>query len=492
MSDKAQTKATILLVEDEAEFRQRMHKVFGQDYHFLNTHSIKGAMQSLQNLPCDLILLDLTLENGVELEALNHIGTIKKYNTDLPLIVVTKDQLTQTVVDAMKKGANDFVRKNEFNAEVWREKFDDHISRFRKSAGKKTKSIKIAKGEGSTSDIFIGDSSQIKEIKDKLRKLSEFPDVTVLITGETGVGKEVAAKYLHLHGQRKNKPFKAVNLSAVSKNLMESELFGHKKGAFTHAIADQDGAFLQANGGVLLLDEIGEIDHNIQVKLLRFLETKVITPVGGKEIQLDLQIVAATNRDIPTAIAEGMFREDLYYRLNQYEIKIPPLRERLDDLELLISHYLKAMNEEPGVLSIDVRKRLLQYSWPGNVRELVNIMKKLVVDKVMTSRKKITEDLLPDNILHPKMAAKSTALGNADHMEFGDHAHVAENQLVVAELQRIEAALNKHIKKSDAAKELGWGLDKLKYNIVDRYYAHFPDLVRRFPTICSKYKRFIK
>jgi DNA-binding NtrC family response regulator len=484
-----QQKATILLVEDEADFRERMQKAFGQEFNFINTHSIKGATTSVQKVPCDLILLDLTLENGIELEALNHISTLKTYRPHTPLIVVTKDQKSQTVVDAMRRGADDFVRKDEFDVNTWRKKFKKHINKAEAVAEQQNSKEEIAKGEGSSSDNFIGESPQIMEIKDKLRKLSGFPDVTVLITGETGVGKEVAARYLHQHGQRKDRPFKAVNLTAVTKDLMESELFGHKKGSFTHAVADKDGAFYLANGGVLLLDEIGEIDHNIQVKLLRFLDNKVITPVGGQDIQLDLQILAATNRDLSVAVEEGRFREDLYYRLNQYEIMIPPLRDRLVDLDLLIDHYLSVMQEPPTVLSPETRALLLEYSWPGNIRQLVNILKRLMVDKVMKSMKIITPDLLPADLRNPGPIRK----GKEQFKAVAPKIQVSNepDQEVIDELNAIEAALQKYMKKGDAANALGWNLDKLKYNIL-KYNEHYPDLVMKYPTICKKYKRFIK
>lgn len=482
-------KAKVLLVEDEDPFRELMVRSFGDNYHFVHSRTAKGAMTSAQRENYDLILLDLTLLDNEQLGGLDHIEPMKRYASGTPLIVVTKDQKTQTVVEAMNKGADYFIRKDEFNLPLWKRLFDKYIR------NKPEADQEIVKGEGSKRDIFIGESPQILEIKDKLRRLSEFPDVTVLITGETGVGKEVAACYLHAQGPRLHQPFKAINLTAVSKTLMESELFGHKKGAFTHAVADQDGAFLQADGGVLLLDEIGEVSQNIQVKLLRFLENKVITPVGGSDIQLNLQILAATNKDLPLAVAEGKFREDLYYRLNQYEIVIPPLRERREDINLLIDHYLTVMNERPDVLTPEARHALLNYSWPGNVRQLVNALKKMVVDKVMKSRKFITVDLFPDDM---KITAysmpevkPSSALPQTEN-RIPISVPSVENEMAVIELTRIEAALKKHIKKRDAAEELGWDLDKLKYTIVNKYYEHFPELVRRFPTICKKYKRFIE
>ena len=474
-------KPTVLLIEDEEDFRRQMRRSFGKFYRIVEARSKKTALDSVQRLVFDLVLLDLSLDDGIELDGLELIKPIKQYKPSTPIIIVTKDQRSQTVVEALRRGADDFLNKAEFDSVGWRKVFDSYLTKEDKADEKRTGTNLVKNGE---KDPFIGESEQIKEIKKRLRRLSEFPDTLVLITGETGVGKEVAARYLHQFGQRKNKPFKAVNLTAVSETLMESELFGHKKGAFTHAISDQEGAFQQADGGVLLLDEIGEINSNIQVKLLRFLQDKIVRPVGGKDIQLDIQIVTATNRDLENAVADGKFRQDLFYRLNDYQIVIPPLRERPEDIELLMDHYLKIMDEDPSIISPEVRSKLLQYQWPGNVRQLINVLKKLVVDKVMKSRKIIKLDLLPEEILNEELEIPEDAQVTVE-------LRSPEIEAAWAELSAIENALRTHIRKSDAANSLGWNLDKLKYTIVKKHLEHYPELLIQFPTICKKYRRFI-
>ena len=260
----------------------------------------------------------------------------------IPIIVITNARQSSLAVESIKQGADDFIRKDEGSKEEWKRLFDRYLSG---SAAQNSPSTNVKLPTKNKEYRFIGETPKIVQIKHFLEKLSENPDVTVLITGETGVGKEVAARYLHQIGVRRGKPFQAVHVSSMSPTLLESELFGHKKGAFTDARSDKKGAFERANGGILFLDEIGEINPELQIKLLRFLENKVITPVGGEEIQLDIQILAATNRNLKEEIDKGHFRADLYHRLNQFPIQIPPLRDRRPDIPLLIRHYLEKEGE---------------------------------------------------------------------------------------------------------------------------------------------------
>lgn len=472
-------KPVILLVEDEEDFRNKMKKSFGGHYTIVFANSGKAALETLRNSSrVDLILLDLSLSGELDkLDGLQLIKPIKQKAPHSGLVVVTKDKKSRTVVDALRAGADDFVRKDEFDEEAWRKLFGKYIGSTSQQAMPPQAAGTAANQQNGI--FFIGQSHEILEIKRYLTRLSEKPDITVLLTGETGVGKEVAARYMHQHGIRKDRPFIAVNLSAITSTVLESNLFGHRKGAFTDAREDFKGAFEQAHTGILFLDEIGEIDHNIQVKLLRFLENKVITPVGGRDIQLDVQIIAATNRNLKDEVSKGAFRSDLYYRLVQFEVRLPALRERKEDIELLISHYLEKYGETAASLTEMAREHLLGFSWPGNVRQLVNTLRKICVDKDLKGKHKIDETLLPPDIQAEATAPamSETDLANLD----------IDERLARVELDAIEKALNNHPKKGDAARALGLNLDQLKYKI-EKHQKLNPQILKDFPLIRKKYK----
>ncbi|MEL7123701.1 MAG: sigma-54 dependent transcriptional regulator [Bacteroidota bacterium] len=467
-------KSNILLVEDDADFRELIKRNFGRWYRIIPAPNLDVAAKAIKvNSNFDLILLDLSFDVGEDLEGLQHIQIFKSLTPKTPIIVVTKDQKSSTVIRAMRNGADNYVRKDELDINEWRVLFDQYLDQSTVDVEEK--------GSKDKEHTFIGENQAIIKLKSQLRKLSEIPDVTVLITGETGVGKEVAARYLHQFGIRKDKPFKAVNLSVIPDSLIESTLFGHRKGAFTDAKGNYKGAFEEAQGGILFLDEIGEVNHSIQVKLLRFLEDKKITPVGGQEIQLDVQIVTATNRDLSKEIDGNNFRSDLYYRLNQFNIHIPPLRERKDDLRLLLKHYLEKNDLTKEHLSASAQQKLLNFNWPGNVRQLVNTLKQCTVKLKVNDQEKITDDLLPIEIQRfefqddPKVAINNISSLNA------------EEQKAVIDLTEIEQALANNKNKGEAAKALNLNLDKLKYKI-EKYYKAYPGLFNKFPTISQKYK----
>lgn len=464
-------KPNIHLVEDDARFRQLMVRSFGKDFRIVQAPSLKTAVIALDNGHYDLVLMDLSFDDDELLEGLQHIKPFKKIIPDTPIIVVTKDQSSSTTVEAIKVGADDFLRKDEFHIQRWIKVFKKWIDQpplaVDASAQKKTT-------RSSDTHTFIGESPQIQQIKKYLVKLSSKPDYTVLLLGETGVGKEVAARYLHEQGVRSDKPFQAINLSAVSKTLMESSLFGHKKGAFTDAKSDQKGAFEKAHGGVLFLDEIGEIDMDIQIKLLRFLQDKTITPVGGKNIELDVQIVAATNRNLEKAIEERNFREDLYYRLSSFKVEIPPLRERPRDIKLLVDFYTQKFTGVPSILTPRTEAMLLNYHWPGNIRQLVNIMRTISVYREFDELEVIDVDRLPKEVYTSHSGSGETK------------GAMVKEQAAMIELNAIEEALQKHSRKTDAAKALDLSLDQLKYR-VDKHFQDSPNLLERYTTIVKKY-----
>ncbi len=473
------TKPQILLVDDEKLFFDKLYRQLHSFYVLEYAPSEIEAEKSMQiNQEYNLILLDLILDENKSAKdgGLRLIKIIQQYKPDIPIIIVTKYNETANLVEAMKLGAVDFLWKEEYNIEEWKKKMDAYI----KSPTKK-KSKTIVQGKP-----FIGKSRAIQQIKDILVKLSGKPDVTILITGETGVGKEVAAQYLHTHGMRSDQPFKAVNLSTVTKEIMESRLFGHRKGAFTDAREDKKGIFEQADGGILFLDEIGEIDLKLQVKLLRFLQEKVITPIAGEDVLLDVQIVAATNKDLREEVLAGKFREDLFYRLNQFHIEIPPLRKRRDDLELLLEYYLRQEGVSEAILSDNVKRNLLkEYTWPGNIRELVNWVKSACLKRELLDLPLIDESLLPNNALEKKKAPNLTLIGKQEESLFNQEDWQAK--AAFEELKPIEIALKKHGKKSLVGDELNLSLDQLRYK-VNKHYENHPDIFEDFPEIKKKYK----
>jgi DNA-binding NtrC family response regulator len=232
------------------------------------------------------------------------------------------------------------------------------------------------RGAGGQSGTLIGSSEPMRRVQ-KIIGLAADSDATVLILGETGTGKELVARALHEHGQRKHKPFVAVNCASIPADLLESELFGHKKGSFTGAATDRTGAFREADGGTLFLDEIGDMPSAMQAKILRALQERIVTPVGGKPLPVDARVIAATHRDLPSLVEQGAFREDLYYRLNVIPITLPPLRERRADVAALAEHFLSvASRGGQKRLTTAASDRLLEYSWPGNVRELRNVIER--------------------------------------------------------------------------------------------------------------------
>ncbi|RME96392.1 MAG: sigma-54-dependent Fis family transcriptional regulator, partial [Bacteroidetes bacterium] len=433
------------------------------------------------------------------------ITKIQQMHPHLPVIVVTADRAIDTVVEAMKLGAKDFLVKDDFDFDYWHGKFNQVIesSRLREENTNLRAEVQRIRAKVTNEYPFIGESPQIQEVKRILRLVSEEPDVTVLITGETGTGKEVAARYLHQQGARKHKPFQAINLSAIQDSLLESTLFGHRKGAFTGATRDMEGYFAQANGGVLLLDEIGDIDMNIQIKLLRFLETKLIRPVGSdQDVKLDVQIVTATHRNLAQAVAEGRFRADLYQRLKAMVIELPPLRARRDDILLLLKHYLQT-EELTTILAPEAIAALVDYDWVGNIRELKNAVGYMQLRKKIRDTRLITFECLPPEIQQGNSVAATSRYASSAASPQEDSTvreipptHTARNieeEHAIIDLDRIEKLLiqNNRVKKDVALAAGLENTDNLRY-LIKKYYRKHPHLFVNFPCISQSYRRIVK
>lgn len=498
----------ILIVDDDAEFHQQLRYVFRRQFLFSGALNEKQLFEKLNGSETyDLLLLDLVLDGSELKKGLDIVPRLVRDYPNLPIIIVTADRSIDTVVQAMKMGVRNFLVKDDFDFDYWEKQFSEVIESSRLKEENKFLRAEVNRRRAAEGDAFpfIGQSPQIQEIKRILQLVSEAPDVTVLLTGETGTGKEVAARYLHAHGARSNQPFQAVNLSAIQDTLLESTLFGHKKGAFTGASRDMEGYFSQANTGILMLDEIGDIDPSIQIKLLRFLETKLIRPVGADEdIQLDVQVVTATHRNLVDAVQQGRFREDLYQRLKAMIIELPPLRTRREDIPLLLQHYFQ-IEDLDAVLTPAAYQALLSYHWIGNIRELKNAVSYMQLRARIQDKKRIDEDCLPAEMrqnaprIHPvsmgtQPATVSTFVPAAGQLSIqGAQESNIDEEHALIDLDRIEKMLvQKNGVKKDVAEAVGLdNTDNLRY-LIKKHFDKHPHLFIRFPMVSRSYRRIVK
>ena len=340
--------------------------------------SASEALKIFQETELDLVITDMKMPgmNGMEL-----LGVLKEKDLHLPVIMMTAFGTVEKAVEAMKKGAYDYILKP-FDNEVLKKTVAKGLA-----MGQVIKANRLLSGElkekfGPTD--LIGNSFPVRQVRELISKVAG-TKATVLISGESGTGKELVARAIHFNSPRKDKPLVSVNCSALTETLLESELFGHEKGSFTGAVAQRKGRFETADGGTLFLDEVGEMSPSVQVSLLRVLQNREFERVGGnKTIKVDVRVITATNKDLTKEIAKGHFREDLYYRLNVVHIEVPPLRDRKEDLPLLIRYFLERFTREMNkkevpTLAPEVMGALLAYDWPGNVRELENMLERAII-----------------------------------------------------------------------------------------------------------------
>lgn len=389
--------STILICDDEKNILSGLADAFSlEDYSVLKATNGLEAWKLINSNNVDLVITDLRMPEMSGEELVKKISS--SYPT-LPVIVLTGHGTIENAVEAMRDGAVDFFTKPvDLDKLFLVVKKSIKTSLLQEENKLLTEEIDRLKKEQHNLPI-IGHSVKIEKLIDTIKTVAP-TKATVLITGESGTGKELVADAIYRLSSRVNKPFIKVNCASLSSTLLESELFGHEKGAFTGAIKDTKGRFELANGGTIFLDEIGEIDESTQVKLLRVLENREITKVGGeKTIPVDVRVIAATNKNLKEEVKNGRFREDFYYRLAVVELSVPPLRERKDDILLLSQNFIKKFSEENSKditgLSLSARKVLLSYSWPGNVRELKNCIEASVV---MAKGKLIEAEDLPESI----------------------------------------------------------------------------------------------
>ncbi|HEY9249194.1 MAG TPA: sigma-54 dependent transcriptional regulator, partial [Rariglobus sp.] len=369
--------SSVLIVDDEKHTRDGLRQALEEDYDVSVAANAEEAFNQMDSQEFDVVLTDLRMPGKSGLKVIDKALALPNKPA---VIMMTAYGSIDSAVEAMKRGAVDFLTKP-----VNIERLEVLIQRALKT---RTLEVEVKQLNERLDEKFnvegiVGHSEKLKDVIDRVRLVAP-SKATILIDGESGTGKELIAQAIHQASPRARAPFIAVHCAALSENLLESEIFGHERGAFTGAMEKRVGRFEAADTGTLFLDEIGEISPSTQVKLLRFLETKSIERVGGsKPIQLDVRLVAATNRDLEKMVRDGKFREDLFFRLNVVRITLPPLRERTDDIPLLLAHYIRFFAEENGVpplvLEPGALRYLQAYPWPGNIRELRNFTENAVV-----------------------------------------------------------------------------------------------------------------
>jgi DNA-binding NtrC family response regulator len=369
--------AAILIVDDDPQLRQSFARLLGQEGHAVRTaHSGEVGLSMVRSQKFDLIIMDVCLPGMSGLET---FGSLRESEPKLPVIIMTAFGTTETAIEATKMGAFDYVLKPFDVPEVL------VLIEQALEAGRFMRSRVEMDGipESAAAEVIIGRSKSMQEVYKAIGRVAP-TDATVLVRGESGTGKELVARAIYQHSLRGDKPFLVINCVAIPEMLLESELFGYEKGSFTGAVSRRVGRIEQASGGTVFLDEIGDMPFSIQAKILRLLQEKSIERLGGREpIPVDVRIIAATNRDLESALTEGRFRGDLYFRLKVVTLSLPPLRERAEDIPLLADYFLGRFSREmevenPGITAVS-KDMLTGYSWPGNVRELANSMQKALI-----------------------------------------------------------------------------------------------------------------
>ncbi|HYH84035.1 MAG TPA: sigma-54 dependent transcriptional regulator [Pyrinomonadaceae bacterium] len=428
------------MVDDDQSIRWALAEALRSwGYETVEAGTVAASVATFEAEEPQAVLLDIDLPDGSGLDALREI---KNRQADAVVIMITANVLIQNTISALRGGAYDFVGKP-LNLEELRVTIRNGIeaSRLRREVMQ----VRRERARQFSFEQIIGESPAIKRMLSLARKVAESEASSVLLQGESGTGKDLVAKAIHYASRRSESPFVAINCAAIPSTLIESELFGYEKGAFTDAKARKEGLFEQAEGGTLFLDEIGELELGLQAKLLRVLEEGAFRRVGGlKDIPLDVRVVAASNRDLKTEGEAARFRVDLYYRLSVIQIDIPPLRERGDDTLLLAEHYINTFGERLRLkkkirgLSPEVREIFLSYAWPGNVRELRNVIERALI---LEDEDLVTTEYLPRDLTgRAEFAASPASEGGAGHLFVLPHEGVpledVESSLVRQAVER--------------------------------------------------------
>ena len=449
----------ILIIDDDTFICEILKKhLQNNKYNAEIAFNGKNALKAFKENQFDLVLCDFRLPDTSGLDLMQQLKSI---NQSVPVIIMTAYADVRMAVKLMKLGASDYITKPIQQEEL--------LVLIKKLLGKPQKTEKKQNNKSiySNGNFIIGDSSKIKYAINLARKVAP-TDMSVIISGETGIGKEYIARFIHENSLRKNKPFLAIDCGAIPKELANSELFGHIKGSFTGAVADKIGVFQKADGGTLFLDEIGNLSYDVQLKLLRAIQERIVSRLGDdKQKSIDIRIIAATNEDLIYEVKENNFREDLYHRLNEFKITLPPLRERPEDIKVFMSYFIESANKElnrniTGVTP-EAESIILKYPWYGNLRELKNVLKRAVL---MAEGENIDTECFPSEILYPELNETQTVAVAPQEIKTNSKLKHAsseiEKRLIIETIQ--EAGYN----KSKAAKILN--IDrKTLYNKIKLY-----------------------
>jgi DNA-binding NtrC family response regulator len=451
MTEQAEHKTTVLVVDDDRLLRRQLHWALVERHHVLEAETRADAVELLEKEQVDVVICDLHLPpdlDGIE-EGLAVVEAARGQRPAVPAVVITGSDNKQAALEAVRRGAYGFFEKPFDEEEVSHIVAQAARVRCLESEVLKLRSeLKAFRGFGR----FVGTSAALERTLKQARSVAD-TNVTVLITGENGTGKEVLARAIHEESGRRDRPFVAVSCAALPETLIESELFGHVKGAFTDAKTDRVGRFELADGGTLFLDEIGELHPSVQVKLLRVLQERTFERVGSnRPVEVDIRLIAASNRDLEQEVKEGRFREDLFYRLNVVPLRMPSLRERREDIPLLAAHFAAKVAEKHDRAAVELEpalaEALLEYDWPGNVRELENLVERLVV---LTKGSRLGVEFLPEKML--RSAVHSTADAAADETTLEGATLALRRRMVISALHaeggnRVAAARRLGISRS--------------------------------------------
>ncbi|MDG9928351.1 MULTISPECIES: sigma-54 dependent transcriptional regulator [Pseudomonas] len=438
------TRQRALIVDDEPDIRELLEITLGRmKLDTRSARNVKEAREWLAREPFDLCLTDMRLPDGTGLDLVQHI---QQRHAQVPVAMITAYGSLDTAINALKAGAFDFLTK------------PVDLGRLRELVGTALRLRAGDSEEGSVDTRLLGESPPMKALRNQIQKLAR-SQAPVYISGESGSGKELVARLIHEQGPRAEKPFVPVNCGAIPSELMESEFFGHKKGSFTGAIEDKQGLFQAANGGTLFLDEVADLPLTMQVKLLRAIQEKAVRAVGGQqELVVDVRILCATHKDLAAEVAAGRFRQDLFYRLNVIELRVPPLRERREDIPLLAETMLQRLTDGSGLpaarLSAEALDKLKCYRFPGNVRELENMLERAYTlcenDQIQAADLRLADAA-------PVADGDTASLAQIDNLE--DYLEEIERKLIMQALE--ENRWN----RTAAAQRLGLTFRSMRYRL---------------------------
>lgn len=477
----------ILVVEDDPEYLQALEQALSREFAICSAMNLEEAHRHLKS-DLDLVLLDVRLSEEQERkggrEGLVFLEAIRQVLPQIPVVMMTAYGDIDLAVEAMRLGASDFIQKARLDIREFRKVLHNALERThlaRRVAELEEEIQRLEPWE------LVGDHPSVQEVRKLIDMVADDGYTTVLIRGETGTGKELVARAVHSRGWRKDAPFVSLALPSLAPSLVERELFGHVRGAFTDAREARAGYIAKAAGGVLFLDEIGELTYDLQPKLLRFLDTRVYSPVGSTtENRIDIQLVCATNRNLEEAIQVGSFRQDLYYRLRTLEIILPPLRERVEDIPLLADHFLFQFRRQGRTRLAGITQaalhQLSRYAFPGNIRELKSIIERAMMLANIHDHALIDSEDLPLEVRQPRpQVAAGSAISTNGSIDL-------DTELARVELSYMERALElTEGRKTEAWRLLGLNDRFALLRRVKRIREQYPILVESFPLVRSRY-----